>query len=301
MSGLLELRGTDRGRLDDLLDRAEIYAKQVASREPPSAELNGWTVATAFFEPSTRTRLSFEMAADQVGARVMTFTPETSSTAKGESLKDTMLTLTAIGADVLVVRHGARGVPGLVEGWTGVPVINAGDGRGEHPTQALADALTLRQHFGSLSGLRMGIVGDVRNSRVARSLLWSLPVLGVEITLIGPGPLLPEANPWAAGMGTDLDVALPDLDVVYMLRMQLERGAAAGLPGLTGYPGRYGLSDERMERLSADAVVMHPGPINRGVELGNRAADGPRSLVLDQVRNGVPMRMAVLADCAGHE
>jgi aspartate carbamoyltransferase catalytic subunit len=301
MSGLLELRGTDRGHLEDLLDRGEIYAKQVASREPPSAELDGRTMATAFFEPSTRTRLSFEMAAAHVGARVMTFTPETSSTAKGESLKDTMLTLTAIGADVLVVRHGARGVPALVERWTGVPVINAGDGRGEHPTQALADALTLRQHFGSLSGLRMGIVGDVRNSRVARSLLWSLPLLGVEITLIAPRPLLPEANPWAAGISTDLELALPGLDVVYMLRMQLERGAAAGLPGLTGYPARYGLTDERMERLPADAVVMHPGPINRGVELGSRAADGPRSLILDQVRNGVPMRMAVLADCAGHE
>jgi aspartate carbamoyltransferase catalytic subunit len=301
MGGLIGLRGVDRGHLDDLLDRGEVYAKQVASREPPSAELDGRIVATAFFEPSTRTRLSFEVAATHVGARVMTFTPETSSTAKGESLKDTMLTLAAIGADVLVVRHGARGVPALAEHWTGLPVVNAGDGRGEHPTQALADALTLRQHFGSVSGLRMGIVGDVRNSRVARSLLWSLPTLGVEIVLVGPSPLLPEANPWDAEVSTELDPVLPGLDVVYMLRMQLERGAAAGLPGLTGYPARYGLDDERMERLAADAVVMHPGPMNRGVELGQRAADGPRSLILDQVRNGVPMRMAVLADCMGHE
>ena len=301
MSGLISLRGMDRGRLDDLIDRGEIYAKQVASRDTPGTELEGRTVATVFYEPSTRTRLSFEKAATHVGAQVLTFTPETSSMEKGESLKDTMLTLAAIGCDVFVVRHGARGVAALVETWTGVPVVNAGDGRGEHPTQALADALTLRQHFGSLSGLRLGIVGDVRNSRVARSLLWSLPALGVEVSLVGPGHLLPEANPWEVRMSTDFDAILPELDVVYMLRMQLERGAAAGLPGLSGYRARYGLTDERLDSLPVDAVVMHPGPINRGVELSDQAADGPRSLILEQVRNGVPVRMAVLADCAVHE
>ncbi len=301
MSGLISLRGMDRGRLDDLIDRGEIYAKQVASRDAPGTELEGRTVATVFYEPSTRTRLSFEKAAAYVGAQVMTFAPESSSVEKGESLKDTMLTLAAIGCDVFVVRHGSRGTPELVEGWTGAPVVNAGDGRGEHPTQALADVLTLRQHFGSLSGLRLGIVGDVRNSRVARSLLWALPALGVEVALIGPGSLLPEANPWGARICTDFDAALPGLDVVYMLRMQLERGAAAGLPVLSGYPARFGLTDARLDILPVDTVVMHPGPLNRGIELSDRAADGPRSLILDQVRNGVPVRMAVLADCVVNE
>ena len=301
MRGLLALRGLGEEVLVDLLDRADLFTKQVESGDHAGSELAGRTVSTVFYEASTRTRLSFEMAAANLGARVMTFTPETSSIAKGESLRDTVTTLVAIGADLLVVRHGSRGVPGLVASWTGVPVVNAGDGKGEHPTQALADALTMRRHFGSLHGLRMGIVGDVRNSRVARSLLWALPDLGVDVTVIGPGPLLPVANPWRVSMAKDLDVALPGLDVVYMLRMQTERGAKDGLPGLAGYTARYGLDVGRLDRLAPDAVIMHPGPMNRGVELCDEAADSPRSLVLEQVRNGVPVRMAVLAGVGGAE
>ena len=154
----------------------------------------------------------------------------------------------------------------------------------------------MRKHFGSLRGLQMGIVGDMRNSRVARSLLWALPHLGVDITLIGPRPLLPAGNPWGASINSDLDAALPGLDVVYLLRVQRERGAGNGLPGLAGYHARFGLTESRLGRLEPTAVVMHPGPINRGVEMCDRAADGPRSLILEQVTNGVPMRMAVLAD-----
>ena len=295
MNGLISLRGLDPGLLVDLLDQGEIYSKRLDSGEKQGTELEGQTVTTLFMEPSTRTRLSFERAAAHLGAQVLTFTPEHSSLGKGESLRDTVLTLAAIGSDVLVVRHNSRGVPALVAKWTGLPVINAGDGRGEHPTQVLADALTLRQHFGSLQGLRMGIIGDVRNSRVARSHLWGMPGLGVEITLIGPRSLLPAANPWGADTTTDLDAVLGRLDVVYLLRMQTERGAGSAIPGLAGFAARYGLTESRLERLQPGAVVMHPGPINRGVEICDRAADGSASLILNQVANGVPVRMAVLA------
>ena len=297
MKSLTSLRGMDEGLLVDLLDRADLHKKRLESREQSGSELVGTRIATVFYEPSTRTRLSFETAASNLGASVMTFTPETSSISKGESLRDTMLTLVAMGSDLLVVRHGSRGAPELVAAWTGAPVINAGDGKGEHPTQALTDALTLRRHFGSLRGLRMGIVGDVRNSRVARSLLWAMPTLGVDLTLVGPSPLLPVANPWAVSMATDLDESLTGFDVVYLLRMQTERSTGDGLAGLAGYTARYGLTRDRLGRLAPDAVIMHPGPINRGVEVGDEAADSPRSLILEQVRNGVPVRMAVLEGC----
>jgi aspartate carbamoyltransferase catalytic subunit len=299
VSGLLNLRDCSRPQIEDLLDNAERFGKQLEGRAKGSSELEGVTVTTAFFEASTRTRLSFEQGAIHLGARVMTFSPESSSLEKGESLRDTVLTLRALGSDVLVVRHGQVGVPGLVARWTGLPVVNAGDGRGEHPTQALADALTMRKHFGALESLRVGIVGDIANSRVARSHLWALPILGVELTLVGPRTLLPNSNPWGVRMETDLDPVLEGLDVVYLLRVQRERGAAAGFPSLAAFAGRFGLSEARLSRLQPTAVVMHPGPINRGVEICDAAADGSRSLILDQVANGVPIRMSVLASAMG--
>jgi aspartate carbamoyltransferase catalytic subunit len=298
---LINLRGCSRPRIEDLLDNAERFGKQLEGKAKGSSELEGVTVTTAFFEPSTRTRLSFEQAAIHLGAHVMTFSPESSSLEKGESLRDTVLTLRALGSDVLVVRHGQVGVPGLVARWTGLPVVNAGDGRGEHPTQALADALTMRKHFGALESLRVGIVGDIANSRVARSHLWALPILGVELTLVGPRTLLPNFNPWGVRMETDLDPVLEGLDVVYLLRVQRERGAAAGFPSLAAYASRFGLSETRLSRLQPTAVIMHPGPINRGVEICDAAADGSRSLILDQVANGVPIRMSVLASAMGAE
>ncbi|MDP9494419.1 MAG: aspartate carbamoyltransferase catalytic subunit [Actinomycetota bacterium] len=301
MSGLLGLRGLPRPVLEDLLDSAERFGKQLEGREKESAELRGVTVTTVFFEASTRTRLSFERAAVLLGAHVMNFIPESSSLEKGESLRDTLLTITAVGSDLLVVRHGLVGAPGLVARWTGLPVINAGDGRGEHPTQALGDALTLRKHFGSLEGLQVGIVGDVANSRVARSQLWALPTLGADLTLIGPKTLLPTADPWGVRMESELDPVLDRLDVVYLLRVQRERGAAAGFPSLAAYASRFGLTEARLSRLHPAAVIMHPGPINRGVEICDAAADGPRSLILSQVANGVPVRMAVLAGAMGAE
>jgi aspartate carbamoyltransferase catalytic subunit len=285
--------------LEDLLYSAERFRKQLEGRDKETSELQGVTVTTGFFEPSTRTRLSFEKAAAHLGAHVMTFEPETSSLEKGESLRDTMLTLAALGSDLLVIRHRGVGVPGLVARWTGLPVINAGDGRGEHPTQTLGDALTLIRHFGALEGLRIGIVGDVGNSRVARGHLWAFPTLGADLTLIGPHTLLPVANPWGVRMVADLDSVLERLDVVYLLRIQRERGADAGFPSLSAYASRFGLTEARLSRLHPNAVVMHPGPINRGVEICDAAADGSRSLILGQVANGVPIRMAVLADAVG--
>lgn len=301
MRGLLTLRGLSRSFLEDLLDSAERYGKQLEGRDRGSSELEGVTVTTVFFEPSTRTRLSFEKAAAHLGGHVMTFNPDTSSLEKGESLRDTVLTLAALGSDLLVVRHRDTGVPGLVARWTGLPVINAGDGRGEHPTQTLADALTLRKHFGALEGLRMGIVGDIRNSRVTRGHLWALPTLGVNLTLIGPRTLLPVANPWGVRTETDLDSVLESLDALYLLRVQRERGAATGFPSDSAYTSRFGLTDARLARLHDTAVIMHPGPINRGVEICDAAADGPRSLILEQVANGVPIRMSVLAGAMGAE
>ncbi len=295
MNGLLTLRGMSRSRLEELLDDAERHGKQIEGRDKGSAELRGATVTTAFFEPSTRTRLSFEKAAFHLGAHVMTFSPESSSLEKGESLRDTLLTLTALGTDLFVVRHKDVGVPSIAQRWTGLPVINAGDGRGEHPTQTLADALTLRKHFGALEGLKVGIVGDIANSRVARGHLWAFPTLGIDLTLIGPRTLLPSANPWGARIEVEFDSIIEGLDVLYMLRVQRERGAGAGFPSIPAYVNRFGLTDARLARMQPTAVVLHPGPVNRGVEVCDAAVDGRQSLVLEQVANGIPVRMAVLA------
>jgi aspartate carbamoyltransferase catalytic subunit len=303
MSGLITLEGLDRDRLTHLLDRAEGYIGRPpgwggVGRSSPT-DFSGATVTTAFFEASTRTRLSFEHAAGRLGAQVMSFSPELSSTTKGESFKDTILTLTAIGTDVFVLRHQLADAADLAARWSGRPVINGGLGRREHPTQTLADALTLRQEFGGLEGLRMAIVGDIRNSRVARGHLIALPVLGVEITLVGPTPFLPPANPWGVRTSNDLDDELGAVDVIYLLRIQAERGSSAGIPSIAGYARRFGMSRDRLSMMKPTAVVMHPGPMNRGVEIDDPTADGERSLILRQVANGVPVRMAVIAEALG--
>jgi aspartate carbamoyltransferase catalytic subunit len=290
MSGLLTLDGMGREQLEVLLDRAQSFVGS-----PPSTIASGATVTTAFFEASTRTRLSFERAADRLGAHVMTFTPDLSSTTKGESLKDTILTLTAIGTDVFVIRHRLADAADLTAAWSGRPVINGGMGSREHPTQTLVDALTLRQEFGRLDGLRMAIVGDIRNSRVARGHLIALPLLGVEITLVGPTPFLPDANPWGVRINNDLDDELGDVDVVYLLRIQTERGSAGGIASSSGYARRYGMNEDRLSMMKPTSVIMHPGPMNRGVEIDDATADGERSLILRQVANGVPVRMSVIA------
>ena len=262
---------------------------------PKVPALRGNTVATVFFEASTRTRLSFEKAAKALSADVMTFNPATSSTSKGESLKDTMLTLRAMGADLMVVRHAATGAPWRVSQWVDCPVVNGGDGAHQHPTQALLDCLTLRRRFGKLEGLKVGIVGDVRHSRVARSDVFAFTSLGASVTLIAPHTMLPnDSSEWPVSVSSDLDDVLSDLDVVYLLRVQIERGGATTFPSVPEYAARFGVGRTRFERLHRDAVVLHPGPMNRGVEISPEVADHPRTLVLDQVTNGVAVRMAVL-------
>lgn len=263
--------------------------------------LRGRTVVNLFFEDSTRTRISFEAAAKRLSADVITFSAKGSSVSKGESLKDTALTLEAMGADAVIVRHGASGAPHRLAsaGWINGSVVNAGDGTHEHPTQALLDAYTLRLHLangaGDLAGLRVVIVGDVLHSRVARSNVLLLATLGAHVTLVAPPTLLPiGVEKWPCEISYDLDSALGDADAVMMLRVQMERMSHFYFPTAREYSRRYGLNDERFARLGNHTLVMHPGPMNRGMEITAAVADSDRSVIVDQVANGVSVRMAVL-------
>lgn len=295
MRHLLTMAGMTREQLEDLLDLGDEFVEVLGRDIPKVPTLRGQTVATMFFEPSTRTRLSFERAARALSADVLSFSPGTSSVTKGESLKDTALTLRAMGADLMVVRHSATGAAHRVAEWVDVPVVNGGDGAHQHPTQAILDALTIRRHFGKLDGLSIGIVGDIRHSRVARSCLLAFATLGARVTLVAPPTLLPlDREGWPVEAAGDLDAVLADLDVIYLLRIQAERGGASGFTSLPEYVRRFGLDDRRFSRMSPEAVVMHPGPMNRGVEIAPHVADSPRTLILEQVRNGVAARMAVL-------
>lgn len=295
MKHLLSVEELSRGDLEDLLDLGDEFVDVLDRDIPKVPTLRGATVATMFFEPSTRTRLSFERAARALSADVLSFAPGSSSLTKGESLKDTALTLRAMGADLMVVRHAAVGATHRIAQWVDVPVVNGGDGSHQHPTQAILDCLTLRRHFGKLDGLQVGIVGDIRHSRVARSGLQAFTTLGASVTLIAPPTLLPQdLEGWPVDTAHDLDPVLGELDVVYLLRIQQERGAGSGFSSLPEYVRRFGLDDRRFSRLKPEAVVMHPGPMNRGVEIATHVADSPRTLILDQVRNGVAARMAVL-------
>lgn len=295
MKHLLSIADLDRSELEDLLNLSSEFAEVLERPIPKVPTLRGKTVATLFFEASTRTRLSFERAAKALSADVMTFAPGTSSVTKGESLKDTALTIRATGADLLVVRHEAVGAAARVASWVDCPVINGGDGAHQHPTQALLDSLTIRQRFGKLDGLRIGIVGDIRNSRVARSNIDAFTALGASVVLIAPPTLLPiNLTGFPVSISHSIDDVLSELDIVYLLRVQMERGSGPAIPSLPEFVARYGIDRARLDRMSPDAVVMHPGPINRGVEIAANVADDPRALILDQVRNGVAVRMAVL-------
>lgn len=263
--------------------------------------LRGRTVVNLFFEDSTRTRLSFELAAKRLSADVITFSAKGSSVSKGESLKDTALTLEAMGADAVIIRHGASGAPFRLAnaGWIQGAVINAGDGTHEHPTQALLDAFTLRSHLrsgtGDLGGARVVIVGDVLHSRVARSNVRLLHTLGAHVTLVAPPTLMPVGvESWPCEVSYDIDETLPSADAVMMLRVQAERMAGAYFPSALEYSRLYGLDARRMALLPAGAVVLHPGPMNRGMEISAEVADSPRSVIVEQVTNGVNVRMAVL-------
>src|SRR5262245_54294054 len=280
-----------------VLDTAE-EMRSVADRPIKKLPtLRGRTVVNLFFEDSTRTRISFEVAAKRLSADTINFTAKGSSLSKGESLKDTALTLQAIGADAVVVRHHDSGAPHRLAhaGWIDGSVVNAGDGTHEHPTQALLDAFTMRRHLGDLKGRRIVIVGDVLHSRVARSNALLLSTLGAEVTLVGPPTLLPVGvGTWPVEISYGLDQGLAKCDAVMMLRGQKERMNASYFPSAREYARRYGLDARRMALLPEHAVVLHPGPMNRGMEITADVADAARSLIVEQVTNGVAIRMAVL-------
>jgi len=284
-----------------VLDTAKQLAaatEQGVGKLPP---LRGRTVVNLFYEDSTRTRISFEAAAKRLSADVINFSAKGSSVSKGESLKDTALTLEAMGADAVVIRHNSSGAPHRLAnaGWISGGVVNAGDGTHEHPTQALLDAFTLRNHLrngeGDLKGVNVTIVGDVLHSRVARSNVLLLNTLGAKVRLVAPPTLLPYGvEDWDCEVSYDLDASLEGSDAVMMLRVQRERMNAAYFPNAHEYSNRYGLNVTRMNRLSESAVVMHPGPMNRGMEISADVADSQRSVIVEQVANGVSVRMAVL-------
>ncbi len=310
MKDLLSIADLGADGIEEVMRVTDSFVEVSERAIPRVPALRGRTVVSLFYEESTRTRLSFEMAAKRLSADTMNFSVSTSSAKKGESLRDTCQTIEAMGIDALVVRHGSAGVPWQVASWVGCPVINAGDGWHEHPTQALLDCYTIRGRRGlrsgtqglALEGLRIAVVGDVKHSRVARSNVLAFALLGAQVTIVAPPTLMPPSLAgWPVEVSFDLDSVLPKVDVVYLLRMQAERQSEALLPSLREYTSRYGLTRDRVAMLLDDAIVMHPGPINRGVEIAADVADLPRSLITRQVANGVAVRMAVLFLLLGSE
>ena len=301
MKHLLSAGDLSRDDALAILDDADRFSQALLGREVKKLPtLRGRTIITMFYENSTRTRVSFEVAGKWMSADVINVSASGSSVAKGESLRDTALTLRAAGADALIVRHPASGAAQQLAEWTatehsGPVVINAGDGTHEHPTQALLDALTIRQRLGSIEGKRVVIVGDVLHSRVARSNVLLLTTLGAEVVIVAPPTLLPVGvTDWPADVSYDLDATLPGLDVVMMLRVQRERMGDSYFPSEREYARRYGLDSDRVRALPSHAIVMHPGPMNRGMEIAPEVADSTRSTIVEQVANGVSVRMAVL-------
>jgi aspartate carbamoyltransferase catalytic subunit len=292
---LLSIDDLGADGIDEVLKLTDSFVEVGRRAIPKVPALRGKTVVWLFYEDSTRTRLSFETAAKRLSADTMNFSVSTSSVKKGESLRDTVETIEAMGIDALVVRHASAGVPWQVAQWVDAAVINAGDGWHEHPTQALLDCYTIRQRLGSLEGKRIAIVGDIKHSRVARSDVLAFTALGADVTLVAPPTLLPPSlEGWPVDATSDLDSVLPKVDVVYLLRMQKERQSEALLPSLREYTARWGLTRDRARLLGDDAIVMHPGPMNRGVEIAAEVADLPNAVITQQVANGVAVRMAVL-------
>jgi aspartate carbamoyltransferase catalytic subunit len=287
-----DLTSEDVMRILDTADSLREVGTRVIKKVPA---LRGRTVVNLFYENSTRTRISFEIAAKRLSADVINFSSGGSSVSKGESLKDTALTLQAMGADAIVIRHSSSGSPLQLSKWVRGHVLNAGDGTHEHPTQALLDLYTMRERLGRLDGLRVAILGDVLHSRVARSLSFGLAKMGADVTLVGPPTLIPpDAPAWGVHVSFDLDGVLPKLDVCYVLRVQTERQRLEYFPSVREYTRLFGLTQRRVELLPPDALVMHPGPMNRGVEIDSDVADMPQTAIEDQVTNGIAIRMALL-------
>ena len=292
---LLGIRDLSAGEIEFILDTAEGFAEISTRSIKKAPPLRGKVVVNMFFEDSTRTRLSFTLAASRLSADIIDFTKKASSVSKGETLIDTARNIEALGIDIVVIRHNAGGAPKLLSRNINACVINAGDGFNEHPTQALLDVYTIRQAKGSLKGLKIGIAGDIAHSRVARSDIWAMTKLGAEVTLIGPPTLMPSCvDRLPVNVCYKLDDVIEQLDVINMLRIQFERMGKQQFPSTREYSHFFGLNVERMKRAKDDIIVMHPGPINRGLEIESEVADGKNSVILKQVSNGLAVRMAVL-------
>lgn len=300
---LLTLESLSRQQIVALLDSAQGFVRPLGRRVPASTALSGTTVANLFTEPSTRTRVSFELAAKRLGAEVVNLEVQLSSRAKGESMLDTVFTLQSLHVDVLVIRDAEQGVPGLVANNVAphVSVLSAGEAHVGHPTQGLLDALTIRQKKGAFENLSIAIVGDIRHSRVARSAYHAFRTLGVgDLRIVAPPAFMPEADEFVgAARHGSLAKGLKDVDAIMMLRIQKERMSHAALPDADRYFNKYGLTPERLALAKPDAIVMHPQPMNRGIEIASDVADGPQSVIRDQVSNGVAVRMAVLTAVMG--
>ncbi|MBM3250509.1 MAG: aspartate carbamoyltransferase catalytic subunit [Candidatus Omnitrophica bacterium] len=292
---LLGLEELSKEELEIILSTAESF-KEVSTREIKKVPaLRGKTVVNLFYEPSTRTRVSFEVAAKRLSADVINIATETSSVKKGETLIDTGKNIQALKADIIVMRHNYSGAAAMLARHLDISMVNAGDGWHEHPTQALLDIFTLKEKLGRISGLKVSIVGDIAHSRVARSNIWGLAKLGAQVTVCAPAMLIPPAiEEMGARVTTDIDEALKNADAVNVLRMQFERDEKAAFPTQLEYFKNFGITRERLAKAKKEIVVMHPGPINRGIEMSSEVADGANSVILEQVTNGIAVRMAVL-------
>jgi aspartate carbamoyltransferase catalytic subunit len=293
---LLSMDQLSADDITTILDTAEGLRQMTDRPIKKLPTLRGRTVCNLFYEASTRTRISFELAAKRLSADVINFSADSkSSVSKGESFKDTAWTLEAMGVDAIVVRHASSGAPHQLSQWVGASVLNAGDGAHEHPTQALLDLFSIREHFKDFDGLQIAIVGDIVHSRVARSNIKGLVTMGAGVTLVGPPTLIPaEARTWGAEIVHDLDSVIAGVDVCYLLRVQQERQAEQLFPSLREYAALWGLDARRAARMKPEALVMHPGPMNRGVEIAADVSELPRSIILDQVANGLAVRMSLL-------
>jgi aspartate carbamoyltransferase catalytic subunit len=299
---LLGLQGMSEQEINFILDTAVSFKEILERPIRKVPTLRGVTVVNLFYEPSTRTRISFELAEKRLSADMVNFSANTSSVQKGETLKDTVKNIEAMKIDMVVVRHSVPGAPHFIANCVDSSVINAGDGAHEHPTQALLDLFTLREKYKNLEGLRVVIVGDILHSRVARSNIWGFSAMGAEVAVCGPTTLMPvEMEKMGVEVFSDLDKALEGRDVVMALRIQLERQKGGLLPSLREYTNLFGITKEKLKRMNKNFTIMHPGPINRGIEITPEVADGPYSVILDQVTNGVAIRMAILYLLSGGE
>ncbi len=297
-NSLLGLEELDVNEINLILELSKEFKENLSKKQKPSKNLEGKRIVNLFMEPSTRTRVAFEIAAKSLSADVISIASKSSSLTKGESLKDTALNIQALGADAIVIRHSSPGSPLFLSKTIPVPIINAGDGSHEHPSQALLDIFTLQEKLGTLHNKNITILGDILFSRVARSNLWGLQKMGANVTLVGPSTLVPKGfEKMGATVSHDIEKSLSKADAVMLLRIQHERQSSSHFPSLEEYTRIFGLSVERSALLKKEAIILHPGPINRGVEIDSTLADSNKSVILEQVTNGIAVRMAILYLC----